>query len=47
MGANNPPHEMIFEGENSWGTGNHVQTVLVNKENEERATHTQRTVEKA
>jgi len=47
MGANNPPAELIFEGENSWGTGNHIQTVLINKENEERATHTQRTVSQA
>jgi len=47
MGANNPPTELIFEGENNWGTGNQVQTVLVNKEGEERATHTQRTVQQA
>lgn len=44
-GYNNPPLDLVFEGENSWGVGNSVQTVLNNKEGEERATHTQRTVQ--
>jgi len=41
----NPPHELIFDGEDSWGTGANIQTVLVNRDGEERATHTQRTIQ--
>lgn len=44
-GFSNPPTELIFTEENSWGVGSQVQTVLVNKDSEERATHTQRTVQ--
>lgn len=44
-GYNNPPYDLVFDGENNWGTGNTVQTVLVNRDGEERATHTQRTVQ--
>lgn len=40
----NPPHELIFEGETSWGHGTGALTTLVNREQEERATFTQRTV---
>jgi len=41
---NDPPNELIFEGETSWGQAAGAQTTLVNKEGEERATFTQRTV---
>jgi intermediate filament protein if len=44
-GYNNPPYDLVYDGETNWGTGNTVQTVLVNHEAEERATHTQRTVQ--
>lgn len=44
-GFNNPPTDLIFSDDVTWGVGSQVQTVLVNKENEERATHTQRTVQ--
>lgn len=44
-GYNNPPYELVFSEENTWGVGNHVQTTLVNRDGEERATHTQRTVQ--
>ena len=33
-GSYNPPHELIFDGEDSWHTGQNVQTVLINKDNE-------------
>jgi len=33
---------LVFEGEESWGTGGNVQTILYNKDGEERATHIQR-----
>jgi len=46
-GHNNPPHDLIFDGEHNWGTGANIQTILLNKEGEERATHTQRTVQNA
>jgi intermediate filament protein if len=41
-GSNKPPEELIFDAEDSWQTGNNVQTILYNKEGEERATHIQR-----
>lgn len=41
-GFSNPPEELIFDGEDSWGTGSNVQTILYNKDGEERATHIQR-----
>jgi intermediate filament protein if len=44
-GSYNPPHELIFDGEENWGLGNHIQTTLINRDGEERATHTQRTVQ--
>ncbi|VDP18888.1 unnamed protein product [Soboliphyme baturini] len=44
-GFHHPPSELIFDGETTWGSGNNVQTVLFNRDNEERATHTQRTVQ--
>lgn len=42
-GKNNPPNELIFEGEDNWGTGHNVQSLLYNKEGDERATHVQKT----
>jgi len=44
-GYNNPPTDLVYDGENTWGSGNTVQTVLHNKDGEERATHTARTVQ--
>uniref|UniRef100_A0A915IRA7 Uncharacterized protein n=1 Tax=Romanomermis culicivorax TaxID=13658 RepID=A0A915IRA7_ROMCU len=34
---NNPPYELVFDGENSWGVGTNVQTTLVNRDGEVRA----------
>jgi len=42
-GSHNPPDQLIFDGEESWGTGQNVQTILYNKDGEEKATHIQRT----
>jgi len=42
-GTHTPPDSLILEAEDSWGVGQNVQTILYNKENEERATHIQRT----
>lgn len=42
-GSHNPPEQLVFEGEDNWGLGNNVQTILYNKDGEERATHIQRT----
>lgn len=44
-GSFNPPFELIFDGENSWGVGMNVVTSLINRDGEERANHTQRTVQ--
>jgi len=44
-GTYNPPGDLIFDGEENWGMGAHIQTALLNKDGEERATHTQRTVQ--
>jgi intermediate filament protein if len=41
-GKNSPPDEIIFDGEDTWGIGTNVQTILYNKDGEERATHIQR-----
>lgn len=41
-GTHNPPEELVFDGECSFGTGSNVQTVLFSKEGEERATYIQR-----
>jgi len=43
QGSPNPPHELVFDGEDSWGVGQNIQTVLINKDGEERATHVQKT----
>ncbi|KAI6216463.1 hypothetical protein M3Y99_01821500 [Aphelenchoides fujianensis] len=44
-GRHNPPHTLVFDGENTWGIGANVVTSFLNKEGEERATHTQKTVQ--
>ncbi|EFO91433.1 hypothetical protein GCK72_006116 [Caenorhabditis remanei] len=44
-GINNPPESLVFDGENTWGIGANVVTSLVNKDGEERATHTQKTIQ--
>ncbi|KAK0395366.1 hypothetical protein QR680_001247 [Steinernema hermaphroditum] len=44
-GVHNPPKSLIFEGENTWGIGANIVTTLVNSDGEERATHTQKTVQ--
>ncbi|OUC46784.1 intermediate filament tail domain protein [Trichinella nativa] len=41
-GVNDPPNQLIFEGEDNWGVGQNVQTILYNKDGEEKATHIQR-----
>jgi len=42
-GFHQPPDEMVFDGEETWGVGQNVQTILYNKDGEEKATHIQRT----
>ncbi|KAK0404807.1 hypothetical protein QR680_017640 [Steinernema hermaphroditum] len=42
QGVNSPPEQLVFDAEDSFGSGNNVQTILYNKEGEERATHIQR-----
>ncbi|KIH57869.1 intermediate filament tail domain protein, partial [Ancylostoma duodenale] len=44
-GIHNPPDSLVFDGENTWGIGANVVTSLYNKEGEERATHTQKTIQ--
>jgi intermediate filament protein if len=44
-GRYNPPHELVFDGENTWGVAGNVVTSLMNRDGEERATHTQRTLQ--
>ncbi|KAI6197480.1 hypothetical protein M3Y94_01229200 [Aphelenchoides besseyi] len=44
-GRHNPPQSLVFEGENTWGIGANVITSFLNKEGEERATHTQKTIQ--
>uniref|UniRef100_A0A915PZQ1 IF rod domain-containing protein n=1 Tax=Setaria digitata TaxID=48799 RepID=A0A915PZQ1_9BILA len=41
-GIHAPPEQLIFDAEESFGVGSNVQTILYNKEGEERATHIQR-----
>jgi intermediate filament protein if len=41
-GKHNPPEELIMEHDTNWGLGNNVQTLLYNRDGEERATHVQR-----
>ncbi|CAD6193756.1 unnamed protein product [Caenorhabditis auriculariae] len=44
-GVHSPPDSLVFDGENTWGIGANVVTSLVNKDGEERATHTQKTLQ--
>jgi len=44
-GVRNPPDSLVFDGENTWGIGANVVTALYNKDGEERATHTQKTIQ--
>ncbi|MFH4975572.1 hypothetical protein AB6A40_002281 [Gnathostoma spinigerum] len=46
-GINAPPDQLIYSGEDSFGSGSNVQTILYNKEGEERATHIQRSSQAA
>jgi len=46
-GVHNPPEQLIFDGEDSFGVGGNVQTILYNKDGEERATHIQRSSSQA
>ncbi|KAK6015998.1 intermediate filament tail domain protein [Ostertagia ostertagi] len=41
-GVHNPPESLLFDAEDTFGVGSNVQTILYNKEGEERATHIQR-----
>uniref|UniRef100_A0AC35TRR5 Intermediate filament protein A n=1 Tax=Rhabditophanes sp. KR3021 TaxID=114890 RepID=A0AC35TRR5_9BILA len=41
-GPHNPPETLVFDKDDTFGVGNNVQTILYNKDGEERATHTQR-----
>lgn len=43
-GVHSPPHSLIIH-EESWGSGQNVITAFLNKEGEERATHTQKTLQ--
>jgi intermediate filament protein if len=45
QGTHNPPESLVFDGENTWGIGQNVVTSFVNKDGEERATHTQKTIQ--
>uniref|UniRef100_A0A0N5CC33 Intermediate filament tail domain protein n=1 Tax=Strongyloides papillosus TaxID=174720 RepID=A0A0N5CC33_STREA len=42
QGISSPPSQLVFEGEESFGSGSNIQTILYNKDAEERATHIQR-----
>ncbi|CAI5455312.1 unnamed protein product [Caenorhabditis angaria] len=42
QGVASPPDTLVYDGDDSFGSGNNVQTILFNKEGEERATHIQR-----
>ncbi|VIO90172.1 Uncharacterized protein BM_BM12386 [Brugia malayi] len=42
QGIYNPPDQLVFDAEESFGIGSNVQTILFNKEGEERASHIQR-----
>ncbi|KAL3112796.1 hypothetical protein niasHT_019770 [Heterodera trifolii] len=41
-GINAPPDQLVFDGEESFGTGSNVQTLLYNRDGEERASLIQR-----
>uniref|UniRef100_A0A0K0DTC5 Intermediate filament protein A n=1 Tax=Strongyloides stercoralis TaxID=6248 RepID=A0A0K0DTC5_STRER len=42
-GPHNPPETLVFDKEDSFGSGQNVVTILYNKDGEEKATHTKRT----
>ncbi|CAJ0581350.1 unnamed protein product, partial [Mesorhabditis spiculigera] len=44
-GLHSPPDSLVNDLENTWGIGANVVTTLLNKDGEERATHTQKTVQ--
>ncbi|KAH7723144.1 intermediate filament protein [Aphelenchoides avenae] len=44
-GHHAPPESLVNDAENTWGIGANVVTAFVNKEGEERATHTQKTIQ--
>jgi intermediate filament protein if len=44
-GHHNPPESLVNEAEKSWGTGPNVVTTFINRDGEERATHTQKTIQ--
>ncbi|TMS36309.1 hypothetical protein L596_003503 [Steinernema carpocapsae] len=46
-GFHNPPEQLINDGEDTFGVGSNVHTILYNKEGEERATHIQRSSQTA
>ncbi|KAL3071876.1 hypothetical protein niasHS_008248 [Heterodera schachtii] len=46
-GLHAPPDQLIFDGEESFGVGSNVQTILYNAQGEERATHIQRSSQTA
>uniref|UniRef100_A0A915AFF8 Intermediate filament protein n=1 Tax=Parascaris univalens TaxID=6257 RepID=A0A915AFF8_PARUN len=41
-GIHSPPEQLVFDLEDTFGSGSNVQTILFNREGEERATHIQR-----
>ncbi|CAK5083746.1 unnamed protein product [Meloidogyne enterolobii] len=41
-GIHSPPDQLVYEGEDNFGVGYNVQTILYNRENEERASLIQR-----
>lgn len=41
-GISSPPEQLVFDGEDSFGIGSNVQTILYSRDGEERATHIQR-----
>ena len=44
-GRHNPPESLVNDAENTWGIGSNVVTSFVNRDGEERATHTQKTTQ--
>jgi intermediate filament protein if len=46
-GLHSPPEQLVFEGEDTFGVGSNVQTILYNRDGEERATHIQRSSQTA
>ncbi|VDN07638.1 unnamed protein product [Thelazia callipaeda] len=41
-GISSPPEQLVFEGEDTFGSGTNVHTILYSRDGEERATHIQR-----